>query len=90
MSTTKNVISNIASDAKTYFIEKNKGVNNAVVVATATATPDIINLVTNLTAGVNLQHAVATGGTSMYIAGAVILLRFVLYLYEKASTLKKA
>lgn len=83
-----NILSSVASDASKYFIKDNKGVNNVVLASAAVASPDILTMIAQLSAGVDLQSALATGGVSMYIAIGVIVMRFALYLATKTAETK--
>ena len=81
------VVGSVFSDAVSYFVtnkDTNKVANNAVVASTAVALPDIIHVVSNITAGVSIDNAVAAGGASMYIAFAIYAAKFVLYIFSKA------
>lgn len=83
------VIKNVGGDAVSYFVTNsgsNKVANNAVVASAVVASPDIVSMLMQVSAGVDLQSAIATGGTSMYLAFGVIALRFGLYVIGKLKT----
>lgn len=80
------VIKTVGSDAVSYFVtngSSNKVANNAVVASTVVASPDIVTMLMQLSAGVDLQTAIATGGVSMYLAFGVVALRFGMYVIGK-------
>ena len=61
---------------------ENKGVNT-VTGAAVVASPDIMHVLMMLGAGVDVQAALAQGGVSMYLAGAIIVARFGIYIFNK-------